>query len=387
MRSNETCTMDATQIVTENYYAIHKVGIITNYINHNYGSVLQSCALQNVLKNMGVIGENIQWHSNKERNCSKLYRIARLGYHTLSYPLSARRRRIDGFRRFRQHYIQESIKNYTSCNDRTSLNDIYDAFICGSDQIWAPNQFQDRYYLEFASDSKRKIAYAPSIGLPFIPEKLKPKMADLLKRIDYLSIREKAGAEVVKQLTGRDAKVVLDPTMLLDRQEWLSRASGKVPSGDYTLCYFLGDNSSHRRAAEIWKRKTGWRLIVLPFRDLDYKWGDLQIGSAGPARFLSLVDGARWILTDSYHGMIFSILMNKSFSAFLRFTKNHPLCQNSRIEHLLGLLELSRQIVDPLTIESHVPNPINYEHANANIALMRRQSTQYLENALGRRQA
>lgn len=388
MSNLQTASTDinkAKPALNENNCAIHKVGIITNYANTNYGSALQSCALQKILKRMGIFCENIRWRSNAEKKRSWLYGTARLGYHTMASPFSAKRRRLQQFRRFRGRYIKESKKNYTFCNDPRSLNQIYDAFICGSDQIWAPNQFHERYYLKFVNDSKRKIAYAPSIGLPYIPKDLEPKMAKLLKRIDYLSIREQAGAMIVKELTGRDAEVVLDPTMLLDREEWLNMASGDAPSGDYILCYFLGNNVEHRQAAIDLKTKTGWRLVVLPFQDTDYKWGDLQIGSAGPDRFLTLVDRARWVLTDSYHGMIFSILMNKPFSAFMRFTKDHPICQNSRIEHLLGQFGLEQRIVSPPPMAEPLSDSIDYEFVNKKVAAARRKSIRYLENALGKR--
>jgi len=357
------------------------VGIITNYANINYGSILQSYALQQTLKSIGFKGENIQWFVNVKR--SWLYRSARLGYRFFGDFFSPRSRRVAKFQHFRQQYIRETKNNYASFDNLASLNEAYDAFICGSDQIWAPNQFHERYYLNFVNDNKCKIAYAPSIGLPRIPETLKLKIAGLVNRIDHLSVREQAGATIVKELTGRDASVVLDPTMLLDRQEWLKVAAGNYPGGDYILCYFLGDNKNHRRAAESWKKKTGWRIVVLPFKNIDDTWGDVRIADAGPEMFLALIDGARWVFTDSFHGMAFSIIMNKPFSAFLRFMQDEPLCQNSRIEHLLGRFGLMNRIVTAESMDAYTPGSIDYTPVNKKVADERNHSIQYLKNALG----
>jgi len=364
-----------------NTKSVNKVGIITNYANTNYGSILQSYALQQALKSLGIRCENIQWSVNKKP--SLLYRTARAGYRIIADSLSAPRRRVERFKQFRQKYIQESKKSYSSIEELAVTNTIYDAFICGSDQIWAPNQFHERYYLGFAGDDKLKIAYAPSIGLPKIPETLAPRMADLIKRIDHLSIREEEGARIVKSLTGRNAEVVLDPTLLLNKNEWLKVAADMPQRKKYILCYFLGENNRHRKAAESWSKKTGLPLVVLPFRDIDFKWGNIRIADAGPDIFLSLVDGAQWILTDSYHGMIFSIIMNKPFSVFMRFTEDHPLCQNSRIKHLLNRLGLMNRIVTGDTIDVNYDDMPDYKMINEIISKERTTSICYLKNALG----
>lgn len=359
---------------------MQKVGIITNYCNQNYGSILQSYALQHTLRRMGIQGENIQWDTNAARPL--LSRTARLLYRSLACLFSARRRRMARFHSFRKQYIQESKVSYASVNELVPLNDVYDAFLCGSDQIWAPNQFHERYYLNFVHIHKRKVAYAPSIGLPRIPETLKSKMTNLVRRIDHLSVREQAGANIVQQLTGREASVVLDPTMLLERDEWLKVAAGRAPKGEYILCYFLGENVQHRQAAEFWRKKTGLRLVVLPFRNIDYMWGDMQIADAGPDLFLSLINGARWILSDSFHGIVFSIIMNKPFSAFMRFTEDHPLCQNSRIEHLLNRFDLTTRVVTKESMGAYDPSLIDYGPINKEVSKERSRSIQYLKNAL-----
>ncbi|GAF70280.1 unnamed protein product, partial [marine sediment metagenome] len=150
-------------------------------------------------------------------------------------------RRIDEFKAFVKQHIDENHHLYESIRDLKAANTIYDAFICGSDQIWAPNLFHEWSYLSFVDGKHRKIAYAPSIGLPTIPDTLKPRMASLIKEIRYLSVREKQGAEIINELTGIQVPIVLDPTLLINRNKWIRMLTETKLQEPYVLCYLLGE--------------------------------------------------------------------------------------------------------------------------------------------------
>ena len=137
----------------------------------------------------------------------------------------------------------------------------YAAFLCGSDQIWTPSiRYLDSvYFLDFVPRTVGKIAYAPSIGCNYIPERLKPKMKELIGRIDFLSVREEHGAELIEALCGRRPEVVLDPTLLRTKKEWEDFSVPPELSEPYILCYFLGGRRPLREFALRLKKKTGYK--------------------------------------------------------------------------------------------------------------------------------
>jgi hypothetical protein len=279
-------------------------------------------------------------------------------------------------------YIEENPHLFESTEELKSSNNMYDTFVCGSDQIWAPNLFHEWYYLSFVDGNGRKVAYAPSIGLPAIPEHLQSRMAHLVSSIQFLSIREKQGAEVIKQITGIDVPVVLDPTLLLNYTEWSSIAVEPEIRGDYILCYFLGENAEHRRRINEYARRTGFKTVVLPFVPNDHQWGDINIVSAGPRQFLGLVKNARIICTDSFHGTLFSVNYNKTFYTFMRFKKGDRLNQNSRIESILEIFGLQQRLVSENSLSIEELPEIDYNPINQVLKTQRTRSLDYLASSL-----
>src|SRR5690554_3457138 len=213
-----------------------KVGIVTIYRNINYGSKLQSFALQYSLKKIGVdVVENLLVHKDVQPTIKKINTIFKyynlllqvfknpyLLYDKLFKKEISRKIR-DRKSKFNQYLIENiSESKYSPSEIENRLNnDIqdYDYFICGSDQIWAPNQFDEAYFLGFVKDKSIKVSYATSIGLPLIPDNLISSYKKLISNIGHLSIREKDGSDIVKKITGIDVPVVLDPTLLLTRDE------------------------------------------------------------------------------------------------------------------------------------------------------------------------
>lgn len=360
-----------------------RIGIITVFKNVNYGSKLQSFALQKKLKDLGYHGENLSYQL--ERSANKRSRLLSLiNKPTLLLKIPYRRkyhRRYEIFKSFLNNNI--NISEFSVENILDGENDIeqkYHKFICGSDQIWAPNQFSEYFFLSFVSDKSKKMAYAPSIGLPEIPDDLVDKYRKLINDIPSLSIREKDGAEIIKEITGREVPVVVDPTLLLNGDEWRNLAIKYKEKSPYILCYFLGSNKEHRKWVENLSERTGYDIIVLPFATRDFYWGDKKIFEAGPSEFLGLVDGAEIVCTDSYHGMLFSLNMNTEFYSFLRFKEGEKLNQNSRVLNFLTKLDLKNRIVD-LNKRNQYEN-INWIEVNSKIDKERVKSIEFLEKTL-----
>ena len=355
-----------------------KIGIVTNYANTNYGSALQSFALQFKLSTLGYSCENIRYSYGKK--VSKLMLIRIILGRVKRWSLACQDRK-DRFRIFRRNFIQEGSCLYTNLDELEDTNRIYDGFICGSDQIWAPNQFDEWYYLSFVERDKPKIAYAPSIGLPVIPSRLQDSMRDLILRIDSVSIREEQGAEIIQNLADVDAPVVLDPTLLLNKKQWMKVASKCEVKGDYAFCYLLGENPTHRRAARAYCDEHRLRLVA-PFAKGDMSLFDDVLAGIGPGEFLDLISKASVVLTDSFHGAAFSVNFEKDFYVFLRFSVGDKLCQNSRVYNLLDTFDLRDRLISSESGVVEERSVINYNAVSDVLGKWRSASVDYLVKAL-----
>jgi hypothetical protein len=283
---------------------------------------------------------------------------------------------------FVEEFIKESAKIYTLM-DVAETSTVYDVFVCGSDQIWAPNQFNEFFYINFITEKSRKIAYAPSIGLPLIPDHLKVKMTSLISNIGYLSIREQEGSDIVRDLTGLDIPVVLDPTLMIDKEEWLAKVKSSIaPKEPYILCLFLGKNHQHRQAVKEYQRYKGYKIVIIPFQKGDYSWGDICLADAGPLDFIDLVNNADMVFSDSFHGAAFALNLNKPFGVFMRFSEDHPLCQNSRIRNLLSLFSLQKRLVQDKLVVKDIDECIDFDAVNEILDKERLKSQDYIKNAL-----
>ena len=261
----------------------------------------------------------------------------------------------------------------------------YDAFLCGSDQLWLPNNLGSHFYtLEFAPDNKPKIAYATSFGVSQIPNSQKKATAKYLNRFQHLSTRELAGQKIIKELTGKTAQVVCDPTLLFDAEGWKQMLPEKeVVEEPYVFCYFLGTNEEHRKFANEFKNKTGLKLVTCPFLDnyveCDLSFGDIQLFDMDAADFVNLIRHAEYILTDSFHGSVFSILNHKKFMTFNRFNAGAN-SRNSRIDSLCTLLGLSERRYSGNVMD--VKNGIDYNAVEEKLKKLRAESAKYLKDAL-----
>ena len=145
----------------------------------------------------------------------------------------------------------------------------YRGVVLGSDQVWNPQNLEMNYYtLNFVPDDMPKITYAPSFGVSKIPKNQVNRTKNYLNRIKHISVREIAGAKIIKEITGRDVPVVCDPTALLSKEQWNKIKSNKVYSKEkYIFCYFLGSNRQHRIFAEKIAKELGYKIISIQHMD------------------------------------------------------------------------------------------------------------------------
>lgn len=322
-----------------------KIGIVTITERENFGNRLQNYALQSVLKNNLSKVDTIQNYAQYRYRNTKPFILAKriISKSFCIQRLNSECMRQSSFRIFNNQYIEYSKLYSTLFYIPKNIDKKYDFFIAGSDQIWNPNFIFnfDFNFLRFA-DRKKRISYAASFGVDEIPERKIAKFKEYLDGFDYISVREYEGAKIIKELTGRNVQVHLDPTLLLSAEDWLSiaRKPSYISEGEnYILVYFLGDKGE---MAKCLKNMRSENTNLKNCRVIDIQDADIpEIYSSAPDNFLWLIANASAVLTDSYHGTIFSLLFNTPFLTNQR--KGTDYSMNSRIKSLYKILDLDIQ--------------------------------------------
>lgn len=363
-----------------------KVAIVTWYANANYGGTLQAYALQKVLESLGYDSEFISYFPERQSLSWKFGRLLKDFVILSSMPkVYQSRKRI-------YEFVKDSLKvspTYTTYDQlRREATKRYSAAICGSDQIWsnAAGYVNPLYYLTFISEKKR-IAYGPSIGRDRVPTDCVSDFCKYVDAIPFLSVREKQGAEFIKETVGRDAKVVLDPSMLLTKEQWeteIGSTHGMSLNKPYIFCYFRRDNPEYVEYARRLSEFTRYPTITVDtkFPSLSGIRG-IRTVVADPFDFVRLIDNADYVLTDAFHGTAFSINLGKQFGVFKRYDDDDPKSQNSRIYNILEKTHLeSRLITLNMRVTSFVEQRIDYDLVEPLVRSEREESLAYLTNAI-----
>ena len=379
-----------------------RIGVITIEQVNNYGAELQATATIKVLQGMGYEAEIIDycyyknWNFKDTRISAPFVSMSakrRLMYWVkyrlvnrivakilpLLYPTVKRRiRRFEDF-----HKINTRMsKRYLSMPELYQTKMDYDVYVVGSDQVWNPSASSsiEPYFLTFAPKEAKKISYASSFGVSNIPASLYEKYKKLLSNIDSLSVREQTGVCLVKALTGRDATCVLDPTLLLNKDQWgnIMLAYPHMPSR-YILVYQLLPSETLPSLAKKLSEEMDCPVYYLAKRAyaVNAPKGMRVIKDAGPAEFLWLIKNASCVVTNSFHGTAFSVNFNVPFYSVLDSKRKG----NARIVSLLESVDLMNRIVFEGT---EIPKFSVYESApvQQKIDGMRADSMSFLKKAL-----
>ena len=319
-----------------------KVSIVSLYGYFNYGNRLQSYAAQEILKQLGCEPKVIYIQPFKDR----LREILKKVYFSKIVRSIVKPKAVLVNKYTRQRKFEKFNKEYILTKSYTSIKRIEDAdyFILGSDQVWNPKRYNDtkkELFLLTFTDSKKKVCLAPSFGLNDLPDNWKNYFADKLSSFPMLSVRETSGAEIIKKLTGRESEILIDPTLMLDREDWsrISQKPDKFTLNDgYILNYFLGNLPEDAKVNGInIQRDSGCVVYNL----LDSSNADLYVSS--PSEFLYLIEHASLIQTDSFHACVFSFLFSKPFLVYAREGADSDMF--SRIETFLSTFSLERKYV------------------------------------------
>lgn len=366
------------------------IGVITWFDFENYGTKLQAIALQLYLKELGHNVKLLDILVPTEQEYKKVSYLdrfrKRVNYSFLKCVKNAYKDQLC-LKSFRMKKIIsdlcECTEKITDAKTYVDICNQFDLLVCGSDQIWNPNWYHPYYYADFPEIQTRKISYAPSMGIHTIPERKKNLIREGLKGFDAISVRETRTAELLQPLIGFYPPKVLDPTMLLSKSQWENLFDLRnVKCESYILCYFLSDNSNHWNAVKKFAKEKNMPLYVIPQNVFSFFQKGKICADAGVKEFLKLVKGAQYILTDSFHGTIFSIIFEKEFYLFERFKSDQCFSQNDRVVELTEQFNVKNRLLNFNCEEIVTQSPIDYNEVGCILKKWRLWSEHFLISAI-----
>ena len=308
---------------------MRKIGVITINDFNNYGNRLQCYAVQRYLENMGYVVENIY---NENISCNTAINFGKILLRGLR-NFSQRKTIAVRNQNFHQFNKRINFSEYRIINGQydKGLNEKYDFFVTGSDQVWNPYDSgrSEIDFLSFASDEK-KISFSASMGADSLPDCVTEKYKDYLKNFKSISVRENSAKRIVEDLTSRnDVELLVDPTMLLTVEDWkeVSLKPNYNYSSKYILSYFLGGSKEYEPIIRSIAEKYSCEIIDIYDKNSKFY-------TCGPQHFLHLEKNAFLVCTDSFHSAVFAFLFNTPFISFER--KNTKINMNSRMETFLS---------------------------------------------------
>ncbi len=380
------------------------IGVCIKYFHENYGGTLQAFATTKILEDRNINYELIRY-IKKDGMWKKIKYIPRLlngvllndKYEAVKKKIGMKKhpdiakedaKRMAAFHEFQGKYFTRLSEEYIGYDALSQGAKKYSAVITGSDQLWSPAGLPTNYYnLKFVPNSIRKISYASSFGVKNIPFYQKKRTIEFLNRLDFISMRENRGSEIVNELTGKEVPVVLDPVFMLSKERWNQAIPDKkLLDEPYIFAYFLGTDADHRKAVNELQRKTGYKIVALrhldQYVDEDENFGDIAPYEVGPEEFLNYLRGAEYVCTDSFHGSVFSIIYEKKFMIFNRYAEGAKHSKNSRIDTLCENLGLNnRRYTHQYGIDT-ILNDINYSEVERNLEKLKIAANMYLDEAL-----
>lgn len=371
----------------------NKVLLTTVFSGYNYGSSLQALAGKTILKELGYDCQLVAMKSlvkGRDIRLKKLLTIlvrslmlrGKNGSKSLSIYQNSYNKTMIGdsaslFIRFSDEYLQP---NYLSWDGMKKAAKEAVACFAGSDQIWnSSTMYVDpMYYLRFAPAEKR-VALAPSFGRDFVADYNKEKIGKWISEFAYLSVREDSGVKLIKEMTGREAIQLVDPTLMVDGETWKNILGIDDKESNYILAYFLDKPSElARKAITELRAALKYEVIAIPYQFDDMSYCDKMV-SSGTIEFLDLINNAKCVLTDSFHGTAFSINLHTPFYVFSRaYGTAHS--QNSRVEAILKKVKMQARFEPKDVLVQY--DQIDFAYSESVLIEERKNAREYISNAL-----
>lgn len=373
------------------------VGFIT-FVSQNYGTCLQGFAMRKAIERASG-GAYIKFfhfvRSTSYIPRPLVARIFNMALKALKHPSDVfhirQRKKIenDTAQRFKsfQNLIFSDQEKFFNISELLGKDLNLSAVVCGSDMIWSPefSKYLDVYMLSWCKYA-RKISYAPSIGSTNINKELKHKYRTYLEGFSSISCREKSGCEFLKNITGKETPLVVDPTLLFTAKEWLQWfPEEKTVNNPYILIYCFGGITPYMRKqlcdyARL--HKLSLRFILSPdVHDTvnELKYGD---GAYGPAEYVRLFANATFTVVNGYHGLLFSLIFEKPFVVLHRDKSEHWGNHENRMVDILETIKQSNRYIEPESLINETMYTLDYSSINPQLEELREYSWNYLNNSL-----
>lgn len=363
-----------------------KVGILTLHSSYSYGASLQAYATYLAVQNLGHDATMINYVNSYEQNQNRLISqipdqsfLKNATYTIENLVLFKRHNMKKAFEEFQKKY--KETPRYTIIEDLNKEQ--FDCLISGSDQLWNPDIFgglDTAFFLDFGDKNCRRLSYAASAGSHIFSEEEINLIKPLLKRYDAISVRETGLKNQIDRILGTDVQVVLDPTFLLSGEDWLKQIGDvrTLPKNGYILLYMIGvpyKEYKEKYAPVVRYYAERMKLPVYAINPLSFitMYGaDKNLTDYSPFELIKAIDNAALIITSSFHGVAFSINLNKRFVALK--TKNP-----ARIDSLLTTAALKHRMIDSFDEKcSSLTSEIDYKNTNCIISLKRDESLRWL---------
>lgn len=360
-----------------------KIAVITQQAVKNYGSVLQAWATQQILEKKGYEVEIIDFRRPWEADnkyYSDLFEKSFLGLikNMVFLPTKMYQKHI--FSHFLNSRLKLTQHTYTTPQDFRNYPIGADAYCTGSDQVW--NSGWNRgiigaYYLDFLDDSQFRFSFASSMGNEQISDEEKKLIKEYLEKYNMLSVREKSSVKILESMGFNDVSLILDPTLQLERKDWKTLIQDEEGQAEeYILLIQLYHNRSFDKFAVNFSKEKGLPLKRLCLRLDQAILPGKSIVIPEVQDYVKYIANAKYVLTDSFHAIAFSLNFNKQFYAIL------PDKYSTRLKSILELTGLSRRIIQNYRIEKDQVDLINYESVNEILDGYRKESNRYLDKTL-----
>lgn len=335
-----------------------KVGILTFHDAHNYGAVLQAYALKKHIKKLGHNVRIINYH-----------------HYTIpdGFPKSNNEKRWEKFNNFIKKLIDYEEEVYQTEEELEKLD--IDFWICGSDQIWnteITNGINKGFFLNFKTKGK-KISYAVSMGIPELPKEHEEEFKKCVENLDYISVREETLKKYVEKFTDKPVIKTIDPTLLLEKEEY-EELILENRYGEYILINELGPDERLVQIAQKLASERNLKIIELNDKKKENYFCE-QVSDASPKEYLTLIKNANAIVTNSFHGTVFSIIFEKEFYTITRFNRN------SRMENILDIVDMRDRLITKVEEVDNVKKQ-DYNKAHENLKIEVEKSKRFLEDVL-----
>lgn len=365
-----------------------KVSVITRHSVPNYGSILQTYATQKTIENFGCEAEIINYTRYEERyaNLAKTLikgkkwdrnSFLRLIYKLIQTPNYSKMYK--KFAKNRKNFLKETEFEYGNIEELKKKLPKADVYCSGSDQIWGKigtEEYDRAYFLNFV-ENKKCISYASSFGKTELSNNLKKDLKSLLNKYTKILVREDTAKEIINQYGFQNVEQVLDPTFLLDKEEWIELSKkAKIKKQKYILIYQLHDNKEFDKYAKKLSKKLNMKLLRISPSFYHILRSGKLIYLPNQYEFLAYFNNAEYILTDSFHATAFSIIFNKKFKNIL------PGNTSTRITSLLKLMNLESRILDDFNDFESIKEEIDYDIPNRIIKVERKKSLKLFKEAI-----